>query len=776
MVRYDPMHSWRTSAVRHGAWPAFFLLLGVYLLLALAYGAATPDLEAPDAGAHFRYAAWLREHPRLPLYDLPTALVSHELVQQPPLYYALVAGLSALLRPAADLQATVDYEQAVLTPYFEKGLGKRATVSPPDADPAVVWPLRLARGVSLLGGALLVTAAYVLARALLRGRLALPLAVAAAVAFNPQFLFTSTTITNDVWAAALSTAAVAAAARAARRQGRWWAWLGVGALCGLATLAKYSGVITLLPVALLAVLLRPAADRRSGTAKGWVLAEILREGLFVALGFLAVTGMLFAHNWAQTGELFPMQPIRNLLPGLTRPEPLSIRALGERLAFLTRSYTGIFGYGVRAASGFFELVDGGIWLAALGWTILLGKSILRKRIDWRRGEAADLLAAGLISLLWLAALVGSLAVWIRIMIAGEQGRLLFPAAAAAAMLLVLGWIGWLPRRSHGWLSAALCLGFVAVGAWQLGTVQATYATPAPMAGPVTPSRAANATFAPGMQLIGFDLPAGAATEPGRPLPLTLYFTAAAPIREDYTLFLHLVDGDNRMLYQFDGIPFSNRHPPRQWRLGEVFADHYEITPTETITGSTPAMLSLGFYPVLSPADRVAVYDAAGSPSGDRLHLAPIRILPPGSLGQLAAETAAADGKAAARPALARWENGIVLEDVAVAAEQNGSPQALALRWRTDQLVALDYTVFVQALDAAGNLVAQVDQQPQGGQAPTSTWLAGERIADRATFAAPPADWQQIIVGLYDPAGRRLLLASEAPSGSTDYFVVLQRPS
>lgn len=118
----------------------FSLLFGVYFLLAVAYGMATPDLEAPDAGAHFRYVAYLHDHPQMPGYDLPTALVSHELVQQPLLYYAMV---TALL-PGSDVKATVAYEQAVQTPYFEKGLGKRATVSPAVAAPDIVWPLRVA--------------------------------------------------------------------------------------------------------------------------------------------------------------------------------------------------------------------------------------------------------------------------------------------------------------------------------------------------------------------------------------------------------------------------------------------------------------------------------------------------------------------------------------------------------------------------------------------------------------------------------------------------------
>ena len=40
----------------------------VYLALALAYGTATPDLEAPDAGGRWQYVAYLHEHWTLPAF------------------------------------------------------------------------------------------------------------------------------------------------------------------------------------------------------------------------------------------------------------------------------------------------------------------------------------------------------------------------------------------------------------------------------------------------------------------------------------------------------------------------------------------------------------------------------------------------------------------------------------------------------------------------------------------------------------------------------------
>jgi hypothetical protein len=120
--------------------------------------------------------------------------------------------------------------------------------------------------------------------------------------------------------------------------------------------------------------------------------------------------------------------------------------------------------------------------------------------------------------------------------------------------------------------------------------------------------------------------------------------------------------------------------------------------------------------------------------------------------------------------IAAWQNGIALEGLAVVQEENGNPKSLQLRWGSDQVIQRDYTVFVQALDADGHLVAQIDQQPQQGNAPTSTWLAGDQIQDDMTFSQPLDGWQQIIVGLYDGTGQRLPLA-DANGG--DHVVVLK---
>jgi hypothetical protein len=100
----------------------------------------------------------------------------------------------------------------------------------------------------------------------------------------------------------------------------------------------------------------------------------------------------------------------------------------------------------------------------------------------------------------------------------------------------------------------------------------------------------------------------------------------------------------------------------------------------------------------------------------------------------------------------------------------GDTLSLTLYWQAVAEMKTDYTVFVQLLNSAGQVIAQVDQQPLAGAAPTMTWLPGEILADSYTLTLPadlpPGDYH-LIAGLYNAVtGERL------PSGAGQDFVEL----
>jgi hypothetical protein len=84
---------------------------------------------------------------------------------------------------------------------------------------------------------------------------------------------------------------------------------------------------------------------------------------------------------------------------------------------------------------------------------------------------------------------------------------------------------------------------------------------------------------------------------------------------------------------------------------------------------------------------------------------------------------------------------------------------LTLYWRAEAEMDTAYTVFVQLLNSARQIAAQVDQPPLSGAAPTTTWLPGEIITDAYHLLLPPdlpAGEYRFIAGLYNPAtGERL---------------------
>ncbi len=106
---------------------------------------------------------------------------------------------------------------------------------------------------------------------------------------------------------------------------------------------------------------------------------------------------------------------------------------------------------------------------------------------------------------------------------------------------------------------------------------------------------------------------------------------------------------------------------------------------------------------------------------------------------------------------------IDLTGVAFDSAKVGEELHLVLYWQAETPVAESYTVFVHLLDAAGQLVAQQDNLPVTGLAPTDTWQPGTLIRDPYRLAIPetaaPGTYQ-VQIGLYTAAGRVPMVLSD----------------
>jgi len=76
-------------------------------------------------------------------------------------------------------------------------------------------------------------------------------------------------------------------------------------------------------------------------------------------------------------------------------------------------------------------------------------------------------------------------------------------------------------------------------------------------------------------------------------------------------------------------------------------------------------------------------------------------------------------------------------DLNAATLHPGDTLALTIYWQPAVAPSDNYVVFVHVLDASGALVAQHDGEPVGGSRPTTSWQAGETIADRHAIVLPP---------------------------------------
>ncbi|MBK8899862.1 MAG: hypothetical protein IPM53_01640 [Anaerolineaceae bacterium] len=104
----------------------------------------------------------------------------------------------------------------------------------------------------------------------------------------------------------------------------------------------------------------------------------------------------------------------------------------------------------------------------------------------------------------------------------------------------------------------------------------------------------------------------------------------------------------------------------------------------------------------------------------------------------------------------------------------GNQLNLTIYWESVTAVSQSYKVFIHLLDSAGNIVAQVDQPPVQGLAPTHRWQPGDLVRDPYQIHLPPdlpAGTYELRVGLYTDANGRLPVSGD---DVVDNAVVLLR--
>jgi 4-amino-4-deoxy-L-arabinose transferase-like glycosyltransferase len=643
-------------------WP----LLLIYVVSATLMAWRVPPGEAPDELDHFLYVAWLVQERRLPVMSPVTADNVTMEANQPPLTY-LVGALLTGWQAWGD-HPPVQLAEQTRNPCFRHDSPYRPTfyLHPHPPDPARAGAIRALRQLRLfsvaVGAATLLTTGWIAARVTRHPATQRLLVVTAVslVAFNPQFVYITASVNNDVPATLLGALILAHAIHQATAPPRRRDFVLTGLLLAAALLTKLS-LLALFPVAALGFLLalhrQPAQTRQALLTTGGIV--------------LAGSGWWYLRNaWLYGDPLVWRVHLEAKGPYVLRAEPFTLADLPEMVRIHFQSWWAWFGWlNIQPPDFVYLLILLVCLVAATGWVRLMWRMLPRLwRREWRTEWVVPLFAGLVTAATWAALLRYALTInW-----SGYQGRLGYAAMAAIAVLLAVGLREWLGRRLF------LLIPLWGVGALLVlaGTLDAAWrGAGMPGFDPADGWRPVCAAVEPAWE-VEWARATGNPPRPGEPLHFELYGYGELPYPDAVVV-----------LAGFDGHPVTT---------GNI-----------TLERTMRSVIGRGMVPV--PADALP---QRATLLLDGVPLLPVKIAPaapPVSRPQVSADVVFGS--------LIRLRGyDLVRADGAL---------RVTLHWEALGEISADYTRFLHALNAAGDILAQSDNQPEGGRYPTGIWETGE---------------------------------------------------
>ena len=286
----------------------------------------------------------------------------------------------------------------------------------------------------------------------------------------------------------------------------------------------------------------------------------------------------------------------------------------------------------------------------------------------------------------------------------------------------------------GWLTVLDAQGLPAGTAYKVEEVEVRPATEQLQIEDLVISHRLSQVWGEGLELLGYNLERQ--VDAGSTVTLGLFWRGQARMTQDYELRVQLRAPDGKVAWE-TVLPFCS-YPTSRWSPGEVFHVLYDLNVGADVPAGQYRLVMAVLDPTgeaLAPGD----FDLSPLDVTSRAH----RFDLPGAIQHPLNLRLGAGGEVTLL--------GYDLPQTEVAP---GNAVTLTLYWRCESPLHTGYTVFTHLLDPGGQVRGQVDSPPQGGAAPTTSWLVGEVIVDEYHIPLDgdaPAGNYHIEMGMYDPA-------------------------
>jgi 4-amino-4-deoxy-L-arabinose transferase-like glycosyltransferase len=723
-------------------WIGIQIVLIGYVCLALAYSVVNPLFESPDELNHFDFVRYLIDRHELPVLTLGKQSEYFE----PPLYYAissLVIGVVPVESYTPQINPFFGYAA------YRFGVDNKALYihSAQESFPyhGTALAAHLLRGFSILLGVFSLIIAF---RALCEVfvRPALALGAVALIAFNPQFILVSSSISNDNLIILLSMLMTWLAIRIAQSGMTTRRTVIMAVLAAAAVLTKLSAAVLIL-VLLAAMLIARTPWRK------W-LSTLTIVG---AIG-LALTGWWFLRNLWLYGEPTGIRMWQEIWGW--QSVAVDVSNVRPVLQNLWTSYWGRFGWGQI-------VLPGEVYWALLVIGLLSFVGLVRNLYAQRAHSGSfssgpytpDADPRGLGILVITLGLVLSASLWYGLVNpAGTAGRFWFPAIMSIGGLMFYGLRGlyrpqqiqldkWFVGGMSG-LMIALSLGSL------IGVIAPAYAAPASVSLDEVrrQTRSVDLRFGDAAQLLGYSLDRDRLAA-GEELHVTLCWQPLKPTATNVYFFLHLLGAHNTIVARRESLHGLGRYPSTQWTPDQIFCDVVPVRVDAGAAGPKVYDLEIG---LVDPAtgSRLPPMTEAG------VELQPVVL---GQVKVRGPQSLVAEPTPLRNAVDLGGQIRLMNAEVAPSSVMAGEPLTVTLQWRARRVPAADYTVFVHLRNAGGKTVAQADSPPQTGAYPTTFWDVGETIVDDHVLLIPadlPGGAYTLVVGLYRlDTGERLPVTS-----------------